>query len=87
MAKKETVNCITYKNGAVVRMEASNKIGISLSKKKVYIVFRIEANCNGEINKVFDTIFSSEEKALNYIYKMMLCDSPYLYETEECEVE
>ena len=54
---------------------------------KVYIVFRIEANYNGEPNKVFDKIFSSEEKALNYIHKMMLCCSPYLYETEEYEVE
>jgi hypothetical protein len=87
MAKKETIVCTTYKRGAVVRMEASNRIGIPLSKKKVYIVFRIEVNYNGEINKVFDTVFSSEEKALNYIHKMMLCGSPYLYETEECEVE
>lgn len=54
---------------------------------KVYVVFRIEANYNGEINKVFDEIFSSKEKALNYIHEMMLCCSPYLYETEEYEVE
>lgn len=70
-----------------MRMEASNKIGISLSEKKVYIVFRIETNYKDEINEVFDKVFSSEEKAWNYIHKMILCCSPYFYKIKECEVK
>lgn len=72
-----------------MRMEASNKIGISLPKKKVYIVISKNYHCEYESYGCIEKIFMNKTKAEQYLKE---CEeknifSSVYYDIEECEVE
>lgn len=72
-----------------MRMEASNKIGIPISKKKVYVVTSQNLNCEYLSHFCIEKIFTNEEKAMEYMKQCARKEINYLicYDVVEYEVE
>ena len=72
-----------------MRMEATNKIGVPLPKKKVYIVISKNECCNFESYGCIEKAFTNKTKARQYLKE---CEernifSSVYYDIEECEID